>query len=131
MRFSEHLATWTMMLLCGACSAAAGDNKVSFDPPDSGQAGSTSSGAGGSSAGTGLALGGSSGVSLGGSLTSMGGETSSAAQTCDGKLIGYVRDFSAKTHPDFEPENYAYPNRVPGKTGSAHEENIVAATLGP
>jgi fibro-slime domain-containing protein len=104
---------------------------MSGDPPGSDATAAT--GAGGSSAAAGPVLGGSPPRALGGSrITNRGGEDSSgAAETCDGKLTGYVRDFSAKTHPDFEPENYAYPNRVPGKTGSAHEENIVQKTLGP
>lgn len=73
-------------------------------------------------------LGGS--LSLGGSITTGdGGAGADAAQTCDGKLTGYVRDFSAALHPDFEPTDFTYPMRVSGKY-LADEPGIIQATLG-
>lgn len=90
----------------------------------------TSSGIGGSgSSGQGMA--GTPNLNIGGSLASSGGESSGMAETCDGKLTGYVRDFSAKLHPDFEPADFMYPNRVAGKyISGAVEENIVEPVLG-
>lgn len=129
-------------LICGCffatlelgCSASGAGKGAGVSGPGSdtggqqltlGGAGAASSGASGGSA----ALGGS--LSIGGMLASEdGGEGSDAAETCDGKLTGYVRDFNAAQHPDFEPVDFMYPMRVGGKY-LADEPGIVQKALGP
>jgi fibro-slime domain-containing protein len=126
---SNYLAVISIAVLGAGCSAAAGENKDDAQPP--GPLALGGSGAGGSGSAGGLTLAGSPGISLGGAVEGSGGESSGAAETCDGKLTGYVRDFSAKTHADFEPADFTFPNRVPGKyISGAVEPDIVAAALG-
>src|SRR5258706_2136379 len=113
------------------CSASAGSgsgatgNHVSEAGGSSPEGGSLSLGSGATSS---LGAGGS--LSLGGTSAAAGGDGSDPAQTCDGKLTGYVRDFNAAEHPDFEPTDMTYPMRVPGKF-LTDEPDIIEATLGP
>lgn len=115
------------------CSASGGNSGVSGAAASSGveAGGSLQLVTGGSSATPSGATAGTGGsLSLGGGIATGEGGAPDAAQTCDGKLTGYVRDFNAAQHPDFEPTDFTYPMRVSGKY-LADEPDIVAKALGP
>jgi fibro-slime domain-containing protein len=111
------------------CSAGGGASMGASASGD-GSGGSSASETGGttSTSGSSPGLGGS--LALGGSITaSEGAAGPDAAETCDGKLTGYVRDFSAAQHPDFEPVDFTYPMRASGKY-LADEPGIIQKALG-
>jgi fibro-slime domain-containing protein len=129
MATSSYVVLLSLGALSVGCSAAPdpGNGRVM-----SGSSAAASAGVGGSGT-NGSALGGSGpALAIGGTVGDAGSGSESAAETCDGKLTGYIRDFNASAHPDFEPADFSYPNRVPGKyiNGSV-EENIISADLGP
>ena len=73
-------------------------------------AGSGNNGSGGTgngSAGTGIIFGGSGGDDASGGV--------GAGTTCDGKLTGYIRDFLAEKHQDFEPWTVDSPTHFPNR----------------
>ena len=130
MGLHKHLTAIGIGVMSVGCSAASAGDGMVTKPSD--EVTLPGAGSGGSStAGSGTAMGGTPSLTIGGTLGSSGGESSGMAETCDGKLTGYVRDFSAKLHPDFEPADFMFPNRVAGKyINGAVEENIVEAELG-
>jgi fibro-slime domain-containing protein len=119
------LSIGALGVACSAAPGASGGHVSGGNPPLS------LSGQGGSGASSPVLGGSGPALAIGGDVGD-GGSGESAAETCDGKLTGYIRDFNASSHPDFEPADFTYPNRVPGKyiNGSV-EENIIEATLGP
>lgn len=127
------LIYWILAVLQLGCSASGADNSgASKIGNDTG--GQQLTLAGGGAAASVAASGGvpSSGgtLAIGGMLASSeGGDGTDAAETCDGKLTGYVRDFNATQHPDFEPADFMYPMRVAGKY-LADEPGIIQRALG-
>ncbi len=131
MDLHKSLTAISIGMISAGCSAASAGEGTIDRPSDELSLPGAGSGSGGSAVGAGPAMAGAPSLNIGGALGSSGGESSDAAETCDGKLTGYVRDFSAKIHPDFEPADFMYPGRVPGKyISGAVEEDIVTAELG-
>lgn len=115
---------------CSAAGGAGADAGGSPEAASGGSGGDNLQLTGGTGA-TGNALDGTSGtLMLGGDIPNNGdGGAPDQAQTCDGKLTGYVRDFNAAQHADFEPTDGTYPMRTPGKY-LADEPGIVETMLG-
>jgi fibro-slime domain-containing protein len=127
---------WQLVAVC-VCEVLTSGCSASSDPGSrpSGTGAGTSTASGASGGTLQLGTSGSPDTGSGGSL-SLGGMPMAeaagapdAAQTCDGKLTGYVRDFNAAQHPDFEPTDFTFPMRASGKYLS-DEPGIVEAMLG-
>ncbi len=123
---STLVATVLLTFACSAGSpvgsgihagAGAGNNTGSSG------AGGVSTGAGGSNNGMG---GGLVDLPMGGAST--GGAGGQDGKSCDGKLTGYIRDFLAEKHQDFEPWTNTGPA---GPTGTGFSNRYMPLKVDP
>ena len=102
------------LVLTFGCSAGNNDTGSTVRPTAGAgnSSGGANSGSGGS--GNGTSTGGVM-IDVGGQPPAMGGSGGQDGKSCDGRLTGYIRDFLAANHQDFEPWTVDKPDHFPNR----------------